>query len=114
MSDRLSRQDAYAAIRVWYQANTDKLHDPDSEYGRASLALIRALPAPEIASEAEISAVFKHIVSMYLEWGYCHSDGRMEMHEYVRRSIGTRWNEITEEELEQLRASRLFPYLRLK
>ena len=40
----ISLRDAYKKIRTWYQANKSSMPDPESDYGKASAALIDALP----------------------------------------------------------------------
>lgn len=117
MNAVLSRRMAYAALREWYQANESKLlekgGDPEGEYTRSSIALIRALPKSESVSEAEISAVFHHVLTMYLEWAYIESDGVMAMHEYAQIGAKKSSSQLTDAEKDELKQSRLFPYLGL-
>jgi len=80
---------AYAAIRAWYQANSELLRGrmAPCAYVDESEALIHALP--ESLSDLETKAVFSEIISGLLEWGYHDSDGRYKMAAYAHGALET-------------------------
>lgn len=102
--------DAYRAIRAWYRANLDKISGETSDYQRRSARLIRALPSEDALTDVEKRAIFKEVMSGLLEWAYVQTDGRHQMNEYVRLSVGDRWPS-EKSDAQSLRRSRLWPYL---
>ena len=109
----ISLREAYVAIRSWYRNNTFELKTRDDEYAKASLALIKALPAVTSLSELEIRAIFAEVIAGYLEWAYHRSDGKYKMAAYVHGALETASYDLflSEEEKKHLRESRLWPYL---
>ena len=101
---------AYARIRDWYRANIDKIEVRGDAYAEKAAKFIRALPPVESATPVEMQAVFMHVMTMYLEWGYGETDGFYKMSEYVRMTVGSDFY-LSDEQIGELRKSRLWPYL---
>lgn len=102
----------YSKLRDWYQLNVDKL-DGDNDYSRRSRKLIKILPKPEQATDLEVRAIFQEVLLGLLEWAYIQSDGERAMHEYASSALSEGGFEryLNEDETNQLRKSRLWPYL---
>ena len=118
----ISLDDAYEAIRKWYQANIariqpsgDKYWDTNSDYYRKSEDLIRRLPPASQTSDIEKLAVLGEVCWNTLEWGYWESDGKYVMSDYARAAFETygRKTNWTREEEEELRKSFLHPFLKV-
>jgi len=77
----ISAAEAYARIRAWYQANVARVEARHDEYGKKSVAYIRAMKA--VPSETEMQDAFKQVLSGLLEWAYHESDGRFKMAAYA-------------------------------
>lgn len=105
----MSDKEAYSRIRSWYIAHQHQLPRPLDDYGKRSLSLILALPPTDKTNRIERKAVFGHVLTMFLEWGYNESDGVMTMSEYAKAAIGSDYA-LTDQEKKQLRKSRLWPY----
>jgi hypothetical protein len=85
----ISYEDAYAAIRSWYQANVSRLA-MDQERGRypaESKAYVDGLPAPDRATPNDIRQALRHVLAGGLEWGYHESDGRFKMAAYAHAAF---------------------------
>ncbi|MFL6726006.1 MAG: hypothetical protein ACJ8FS_05780 [Sphingomicrobium sp.] len=102
--------DAYAAIRAWYQANVDRIPEQNSDYHDRSVRLVRSLPPTNALTDLEKRAIFREVISGLLEWAYVQTDGRHQMHEYVRLAVGDHWR-VEKSEEHRLAKSRLWPYL---
>jgi hypothetical protein len=110
----ISLTSAYESVRSWYRNHRNELENRDDEYGKASAALISALPSADAISEIEIRAIFSEVISGRLEWAYHRDDGSYKMAAYAKAALdaaghGERWLEKGETEL--LKESRLWPYL---
>jgi len=111
--DGISLRDAYSAIRTWYQENTDNPLISNDVYGRASVALMRALPPASELADVEIVAVFREVIAGRLEWAFHQSDGRYKMAAYASAALEKleRSHFLTDEETEEIRASILWPLI---
>ena len=105
-------RDAYAKIRAWYQANTDKL-DPGERYDAAALKLIAALPAPEDATDVEMFAIGWEVMAGLMEWAYVKTDGDKAMNAYAKQIVmpGGERRQLGEVELDALKQSPLYPLM---
>jgi hypothetical protein len=85
----ISYEDAYAAIRTWYQAHVDRYAmDPQwGGYPAESKAYIESLPAPGQATLADIKTTLHRVLTGGLEWGYHQSDGRFKMAAYAQAAF---------------------------
>jgi hypothetical protein len=110
MAACMDELEAYNRIRTWYQANLQLLEGRADDYAIKSARLIRALPSTEKVTRAEIQAVFMHVITMYLEWGFGQSDGNLKMNEYVKMAVGPNFY-LSDEQIEELKTSRLWPFL---
>ncbi len=59
-----------------------------------------------------MQAVFMHVMTMYLEWGYTATDGEHQMHEYVKMAVGRDFYP-SDAQKEELTRSPLWPYLQI-
>ena len=105
-------RDAYVKMRAWYQAHSDRL-DPEDGYSVGALNLIRAMPEPDEATDLEIQAIAWEVISGYGEWAFVESDGTRQMHEYAENivTIDGKRKFFSDQELDQLRKSPLYPLL---
>ena len=89
LPDGISYEDAYAAIRTWYQANVDRYAmDPQrGRYAAESKSYIESLPAPDQATLDDIKTTLHHVLADGLEWGYHESDGRFKMAAYAQAAF---------------------------
>ena len=111
--ENISIADAYSAIRTWYQNHVSDVVRRDDDYGRRSAQLIRhLLPASQL-SDLEQRAVLREVVCALLQWGYDESDGKFKMGAYADAALETagRPYYLSTQEREQLKTSRLSPYL---
>jgi hypothetical protein len=109
----ISLEDGYSRIREWYQSNIQTAIARGDDYGTRSANLIRALPAADATSDLEKRAIFQEVISGLLEWAYHESDGAFKMYAYAKAAVeaaGVDWY-VSKEEREQLRTSRLWPFL---
>jgi hypothetical protein len=85
----ISFEDAYAAIRSWYQANVDRFaSDPErGHFPARSKAYIESLPSPSEAAPSVIRQVLRHVIAGDLEWGYHESDGQFKMAAYAHAAF---------------------------
>jgi hypothetical protein len=126
----MSPEDAYTAIREWYQGHTELLEKwrgerrewystnlpdfpPDMiiDSGETSKHLIEALPPAGRISELEMTAVFREVICGRLEWAFQETDNKYEMGQYARAALRNHGLEFSDEELATLRTSALWPYL---
>ncbi len=110
----ISLQNAYSAIRTWYQHNVAVAQARGDAYGQASAALIQALPIAAALSDIEIVAVFREVIAGYLEWAYHQSDGQYKMAAYAHAALETigRSYPLTPEETQKLQSSVLWPFIK--
>jgi hypothetical protein len=105
--------EAYMKIRGWYREHADSITVQDEDYRQRSQALIRALPTARTLTELEIRAVLEEVISGLLEWAYHQSDGDFKMAAYATKALESaglpKW--LSKDEIEQLRMSRLWPFL---
>ena len=89
LPDGISYEDAYAAIRAWYQANADRCAmDPQrGRYAAESKAYIESLPAPDQATLDDIKNTLRQVLAGGLEWAYHESDGRFKMAAYAQAAF---------------------------
>jgi hypothetical protein len=108
-----SIREAYAAIRSWYQQNTDKPIDNGDAYRLASAPLVRALPVVSALSDVEIVAVFREVIAGRLEWAY-GAEGGAKIVARARAALEAagRSYTLTPEEEAQLGASVLWPFIK--
>jgi hypothetical protein len=89
--DGISFEDAYAAVRTWYQANTERLA-ADPERGKHAMpckAYVESLPPPDRATQDEIEDTLRRVLSQDLEWGYHESDRSFKMAAYAFAAFET-------------------------
>lgn len=81
----ISLEDAYAAVRKWYQANTDRLMSDErlGSHAAASKPYVDSLPPPDRASPDEMRDCLTRVIARDLEWGYHESDGSYKMAAYA-------------------------------
>jgi hypothetical protein len=110
---KISLNEAYDRIRSWYTENVDRIRGRGgAEYSAASRRLIAALP--ERASELEMRAVMKEVLTGLLEWAFVESDGKFSMADYARAALqpfGGRYSLNDEEQADLRKSSALWPYL---
>lgn len=107
----MSRDEAYTAIRQWYQNNIPLLQQRMSDRGKISEELIRSLPTADHLSDPEATAVFREVLCGHLEWAFHETDGTFKMAAYARAGLGQHGLSLSDEEVEALRTSALWPYL---
>lgn len=102
----------YSKLRDWYQLNVEQIGG-DDDYPARSRRLIKILPKPEQATDLEVRAIFQEVLMGLLEWAYVESDGESAMNEYASEALSAGGFEryLNEDETNQLRKSRLWPYL---
>lgn len=115
--DGISLQDAYSAIRTWYQQHIETLlarRDLDVSYAHASAAIIRALPDASMLSEVEIVWLFGEVIGGRLEWAYHESDGIYKMAAYAKAALESKGRSylLTAEETQQIELSSLWPLIK--
>jgi hypothetical protein len=132
----LTLSQAYESIRRWYSQSIrllwkqkeisdedvramvllgvyDRIRATGEESRTKSEALILALAPADQLSELEIRAVLGEVIYGNLEWAYHQSDGQYKMAAYAKGALATAgldWR-LTEEERQQLEASKLWPFL---
>lgn len=81
----IALQDAYAAVRGWYQANVARLAtDPTRGiHAAAAKTFVASMPAPQNASREEVIDTFRRVIAGDLEWAYHESDGQYKMAAYA-------------------------------
>jgi hypothetical protein len=91
LPEGISIRDAYAAIRIWYQANVDLYAvDPQrGDYVVESKAYIESLPPPEQWTREAMEDTLQRVLSRDLEWGYHESDGKFKMAAYAHAAFAT-------------------------
>ena len=77
----ISAADAYAKIRVWYQANVARIEGRGGDYAKKSAAYIRAMPASP--TPEQMKDAFIQVRTGLLEWAYHQSDGSYKMAAYA-------------------------------
>ncbi len=112
----ISLKEAYGKIRYWYQDNIDFLLQRDDEYSQKSLMLVKALPSANAVTNQEIRAVLVEVISGLLEWAYHQSDDNYKMAAYAHAALESSGMKLqsSKNEIEQLKKSRLWPYLSLR
>jgi hypothetical protein len=85
----ISFEDAYGAIRAWYQGHVDgAAQDPQrGHHAVASKAYIESLAPPDQASRGDIEDTLRRVLSADLEWGYHESDGQYKMAAYAHAAF---------------------------
>ena len=81
----ISLQDAYAAIRSWYQANIDRLAaDPDRGISaKAAKNYIASMPTAGDATRDEMIDAFRRVIAGNLEFAYHDADDKYKMAAYA-------------------------------
>ena len=89
LPDRISCEDAYAAIRTWYQANVDRyaMDLQKAQHVVASKSYVESLPMPDQATPDDIKNTLRQVLVGDLEWGYHESDGRFKMAAYAQAAF---------------------------
>lgn len=109
----ISLQNAYIAIRDWYQSNVQQVVSKTDEYSQRSASLIKSLPAVNSISELEIRAVLGEVIYGSLEWAYHKSNGQYKMAAYAYGALeaaGLKYS-ISDDERKKLKTSKLWPFL---
>jgi hypothetical protein len=83
----ISLEDAYTAIRNWYQAHSDLIRGGTDEYRARSKELILQLPEASALDELELRAVVTEVLMGLLEWGYHEADDKYKMGAYAHAAL---------------------------
>jgi hypothetical protein len=89
MPEGITFNDAYAAIRTWYQANVDRYAADEhaGAYAAAAKQYVNTLPPATSASEDEMRDCLRRVIAADLEWGYHCSDGSYKMAAYAHAAF---------------------------
>jgi len=108
----VSLQKAYTSIRRWNKANVDLFKSGPAANDETFIGLIEALPEVHELTDLEIHSVLIEFVSGNLEWGDHGSDCEYKMGAYASAGLDSEGrSSFTDEELEILRGSPLWPSL---
>lgn len=73
---RMSVDEAYEAIRAWYQANRHRAPDDSKP------VIDGMLPAREATLDQKL-AIFREVIAHNMEWAYHEDDGQYKMAAYA-------------------------------
>ncbi len=114
--EHLSLGSAYLAIHEWYRGNRGQLKTKEwyPVLIAQSEGLIDAVPAPQKATELEMLAIMSEVITGAMEWAYHQSDGKHKMAAYAHAALESlgRDYRLSEAEINELKGSALWPYLR--